>query len=283
MLKIVLGVLALFILPLILSTVWQFFYRKIVKKESLPHIQNRIRKRSKLIRIYYDFPKQYVDDCFSKLPDTFEEKGLHLIVGEQGSGKTISLVHLLMSLQYRYPKCKVRTNMLYKHEDGVINSWQDLVFENNGIYGEIDVLDEIQNWFNSLESKDFPIEMFQEISQQRKQRKMIVGTAQVWQRVAKPIREQCAFVYKPITAFGCLTIVRKYKPKVNEDGSVEKLQLREMYFFVHNSEIRDSFDTYHKIKSMSLKGFKSESDRLAFKQSATAVKKDYELPDLSAK
>ena len=170
---------------------------------------------------------------------------------------------------------KVRTNMLYKYEDGEIKSWQYLVFSNNGIHGQIDVIDEVQNWFNSLQSKDFPPEMFSEITQQRKQRKCIFGTSQVWGRVAKPIREQVKFVYKPITVFGCLTIIRKYKPAVDDEGSIDILKLRSISFFIHNDEVRNAFDTYKKIQTQSLKGYKSE-DKQIRKNSAYVSSKLFE-------
>lgn len=218
----------------------------------------RLKKESFFERIFFKLPFQIVADMYNHADYEFTENGLHLIVGEQGTGKTITLVYLLMRYKRQFPELKIRSNMKYAFEDGAIKNWKDLVFRNNGVFGEIDVIDEIQNWFNSLESKDFPVEMFQEITQQRKQRKMIIGTSQVWQRVAKPIREQVKLVYEPRTYFGCLTVVRISKPVINDDGSVEKLLPRGMFFFVHDDDIRNAFDTYHKIQVMSLKGFKEQ-------------------------
>ena len=230
------------------------------KRQGLrPALSIKLPKQSFLLRILWELPWQIVNDAFHRQDYEFCDNGFHLIVGEQGSGKTITLVWLLMQYQKQYPKLKVRTNMGYAYEDGTIRSWRDLVFVNNGVYGQIDVLDEVQNWFNSLQSKDFPVEMFQEITQQRKQRKMIIGTSQVWQRVAKPIREQVKYVYKPITLLGCLTIVRKFKPVVNDEGAVDELKPRGIFFFVHNDELRNAFDTYKKIQVMSLKGFKPQA------------------------
>ena len=60
----------------------------------------------------------------------------------------------------------------------------------NGIEGVFYLIDEIHLEFNSLESKNIPIEIMVEVSQQRKQRKHIVGTSQVYMRLAKPLREQ---------------------------------------------------------------------------------------------
>ena len=195
---------------------------------------------------------------YSKKEGEFCDYGFNLIVGEQGTGKTITLVYLLLKYQEQYPLLKVRTNMCYKYENGGIENWRDLVFSNNGEYGQIDVLDEVQNWFSSLQSKNFPVEMLSEISQQRKQRKMILGTSQVWQRVAKPIREQVRLVYKPFTLFGCLTICTVYKPIVNSDGQTESMKFRKVFYFVHNDKIRHAFDTYKKIQYMSAVGFKEQ-------------------------
>lgn len=220
-------------------------------------------------RVFFDFPFTYISDMFNRDDFEFTENGFHLIVGEQGSGKTITCVYLLKKYAHDFPFVRIRTNMSYKDEFSPIKSWRDLVFSNNGVYGEIDVLDEVQNWFNSLQSKDFPPEMLQEISQQRKQRKMIIGTSQVWNRVAKPIREQVKLVYKPFTLGGCLTICPVFKPVINDDGQADKMLFRKCFFFVHTKEIRNSYDTYHKIEMMSLKGFKDES--LQFKNLHTTT------------
>lgn len=215
-------------------------------------------KQSHFTRLFLELPYRYVSDLFNRKDFEFCENGLHLIVGEQGCGKTITLVYLLLKYQKQYPNLKVRTNMCYEYEDGCIDTWRDIIWSNNGENGQIDVLDEIQNWFNSLQSKNFPVEMLSEISQQRKQRKMIMGTSQVWQRVAKPLREQVKLVYKPITLFGCLTICVVYKPVVNADGQTEVMKFRKMFYFVHNDKIRNAFDTYKKIQYMSVLGFKEQ-------------------------
>lgn len=254
--------LFIIISPFLFSYLFFYCYHRFYRHIKPIHGGGSVKRRSIIKRILIDFPNRLALDNLLKDPNDFTETGLRLVVGEQGSGKTITVVYLLMNIyKVRFPQVKIRTNMNYLHEDGVIKSWQDLVFRNNGNLGEIDVIDEIQNWFNSLQSKDFPPEMFGEITQQRKQRKQILGTSQVWQRVAKPIREQVSIVYKPHTFFGCLTIVRFYKPCVDDDGSIDSLKYRGMFFFVHNDELRNAFDTYRKIQVMSLKGFKSSAEQ----------------------
>lgn len=209
-----------------------------------------------LRKIFIEFPRQFAYDWLTKDPDEFRDFGFHMICGQQGKGKTITLVYLLLRYQKMYPKLVVKTNMSYKYEDGQINDWRDLLNSNNGIYGEVDVLDEVQNWFSSNQSKDFPPSMLEEITQQRKQRKIIIGTSQVFTRVAKPIRENVYMLYEPVTLFGCITIVRKYLPIVSADGSaMDKKKPKGMFFFVHNKEIRNAFDTYKKIQKLKESGF----------------------------
>lgn len=245
------------VVPLLVSFVGFYIYWRHVRK--LPRLKGESQEvgyGNFLKRIFWDFPKQWWYDQCTRDPDFFPEKGVHIIAGEQGKGKTSALVWLLLWFKKRYPKVKTKTNFGYKHQDGEINHWTDLTQINNGIYGEIMVLDEIQNWFSSLQSKDFPPEMLTELTQLRKQRACIFGTSQVFNRVAKPIREQTHYIYEPITLFGCLTIVRKFKPTFNADGVVENKNQVAMWFFVHNAELRDSFDTYHKIQKMVKQGFK---------------------------
>lgn len=220
-----------------------------------PNVSVKPKRENIFIRLYYRFPKQFFSDLRQRDPNEFREYGFHLICGEQGSGKTVALTELLLCYKKQYPLCKIATNYGYKHQDAEIQHWRDLVFRNNGIYGQIDVIDEIQNWFSSMQSKDFPPEMLQEITQQRKQRKIIFGTAQVFTRVAKPLREQVTFLYKPMTILGCLTIVHVVKPVMDDDGTLKKERHVKFYFFVHSKEIRDSFDTYQKIRTLSEQGF----------------------------
>ena len=185
--------------------------------------------------------------------------GFHLFVGEQGSGKTIAVAEFIRRIKQMYPLCQIATNFAYKSEDSEISSWENLVFNNNDIYGQADVIDEVQNWFSSNQSKDFPPEMIQEITQQRKQRKIFIGTTQRFERMSKPLREQVNYLYYPMTLFGCLTIVRVFKPNVDADGQLAKKKPIKMYFFVHDDEIRNSFDTYHKIKKQAESGFNTDN------------------------
>jgi energy-coupling factor transporter ATP-binding protein EcfA2 len=226
----------------------------------LPKRTSAYKKQGFFKRVFFDFPRQYWLDKFNRDPDEFNEYGLHLFCGEQGSGKTTAVVHLLMKLKDQYRKMKIRTNFHYAHQDGAIDDWRELVRNENGVYGQAEVIDEIQTWFSSNQSRDFPPEMLMEISQQRKQRKMLIGTAQVFGRISKPIREQTTFVYCPMTLAGCLTIVRVTKPIYYDDEKCKFKRYIKHYFFVHNHKIRNAFDTYKKIEGLAKAGFHTRND-----------------------
>lgn len=245
------------IAPFFLVTIGGMFYYRYVKhikpiKREYPKPKL---KQSKLKRIFFDFPMRFAKDVLTRNPNELTEYGFHVVCGEQGSGKTITFAWLLRYYKKKFPKVKIATNFNYKYQDSEILSWRDIVFVNNGLYGQIDCIDEIQNWFSSVQSRDFPVEMITEITQQRKQHKVMFGSTQRFERMAKPLREQVNFVYYPITFFGCLTVVRQCKPLVTEDGSIKKLRFRRIFFFVHDDELRDAFDTYKKIADQATDGF----------------------------
>lgn len=241
----------LFLVCIFLSFIIQFIYisisehKKIIKSDT----PSTYIRRGILKRLLKDFPEALARDILNRDPDEFPQYGIHCLCGEQGSGKTSALVAKLRELKQKYPKVIILTNFDCIYSDGLIKDWRDIVFTENGKQGIVIALDEIQNWFSTNESKDFPPEMLQEICQQRKQHKMVIGTSQRFQRMAKQLREQVNYLYEPITFAGCLTFVRKRKPAVDDDGKLDRFKSRKlgMYFFVHDDELRNSYDTWQKI------------------------------------
>jgi len=255
-------VVAVAIFPFVLSCIifYIYYYRK-GKRIKKPTIKSTYKKTPLLKKLFFDFPQRFILDLFARNPDAFFENGLHLFAGEQGSGKTIASIEMSLRLKKTYPMLKLRSNIKITFQDGKINDWRDIVFNNNGIHGQIDFIDEIQAWFNSNNSKNFPPEMLTEVCQQRKQTKCIIGTSQVFKRVAKPIREQVKVLYEPLTILNCFTIVRVYKPTVDDEGSLKKKRLIRTYCFVHSKELREAYDTMEKVKSYTNVGFKPLSEQ----------------------
>lgn len=242
---------------IILCKVWGIILQ--VKHGITPTRQNNVPpKREGLIKqIFVSIPRRIMLDKYTKEPDYFEPRGIHIFCGEQGSGKTISCVEMMLRLQKQYPKAKMISNFGVATEDTELVEWQQLLEYNNGHQGVIVGIDEIQNWFMSGLNK-LPEGMLEVVTQNRKHNRILCCTAQVFTRVNKGIREQVSLVYEPHTFLGSVTVVIKRKPEFDSEGNVTKRKYRGMYFFTHTDELRKSYDTYKVIHTLAKEGFKEQ-------------------------
>lgn len=119
----------------------------------------------------------------------------------------------------------------------------------NGEQGVLYLIDEIHLEFNSLESKNIPIEIMVEVSQQRKQRKHICGTSQVYMRLAKPLREQIDTVVLCRNFLGCIQYnkVINGKTATEENGKLNAEIISKCLWF-HTPKLYSCYDTYAKMK-----------------------------------
>lgn len=152
---------------------------------------------------------KYKKNFKKRHPTYFDPDGLIVFCGPQGAGKTLSAVQYVIDLTWQYPKCKLVTNVDIKGLNPLVEVIEYtgidcLTNVENGYEGVIYLIDEIHLEFNSLESKNIPIEVMVEVSQQRKQRKHIVGTSQQFMRLAKPLREQVKNLVICQNFFNCI-------------------------------------------------------------------------------
>lgn len=217
-----------------------------------------------LRRLFLDAPHRIMEDWLTRDPDFFGYQGLHIFCGEQGSGKTMALVEFLIRIQHEYPKCKVITNLAYAHEDDELTDWRQLLTYSNGQAGVVVGIDELQNWFSSGVNT-LPAGMLEVVTQNRKNRRIILGTSQVFTRLAKGLREQATLVYMPITFLGAVTWVRVKKPILDAEGNVKEYKHRGSYFFVHSRALRDAYDTYKVIHTLAKDGFKEQPPEVVSK------------------
>lgn len=131
-------------------------------------------------------------------PEYFQPDGIWTFCGPQGSGKTLSAVQCAQRIARDYPECRVISNLDFEIGDGArpepFEDYSQLSEEDNGIKGLLFVLDEIHVLWNSLESRSIPISDMAALCQMRKSRRLILGTSQVYGRIAKPIREQLKYL-----------------------------------------------------------------------------------------
>lgn len=128
----------------------------------------------------------------------------------------------------------------------------DLARYENDQRGVIFLIDEIQLYMNSLKSNNINMDTMTQISQQRKQRKHIVATSQVFGRMAKPLREQ----------FSCIVVCKSYlgsllqynrmidRDSINEstDDSHVTGEVKERFVWLHSPAMYKRYDTYYVIE-----------------------------------
>lgn len=183
-------------------------------------------------------------------PDYFDPCGLMIFCGPQGSGKTLSAVKYCREVLKSYPKCKFVSNVEIKGVDYIPYNGLDSLFNvSNGMEGVLFLIDEIHLEFNSLESRNISIEEMIEFSQQRKQRKHIVGTSQVYMRLAKPLREQIKDVVICKNYGGVLqhnTLIDGENSR--EEGGKFHGAVRKNFWWFHSPELYACYDTYAKMQ-----------------------------------
>ena len=196
-------------------------------------------------------------------PFYFEPSGIWVYCGSQGSGKSLSATKTLKSLCKEYPKALVCSNMSISGLDRDIipfTQYEQLSEITNGIYGVIYLIDEIHVLWNSLESKNIPISEMAIFAQMRKDRRVILGTSQVYSRIAKPIREQLKYVIKCRNVCKYLQINQVIDPNADgytgeKDGELEGELIQTSWFF-HSPSDYNSYDTLNKISRIERKQLK---------------------------
>ncbi len=195
-------------------------------------------------------------------PGYFQPDGLFVFCGSQGSGKTLSAVNYVYNLMRMYPKCMLVTNVDIKEfpvdNERVFrfNNALDFAKYNNSIYGVIFLVDEIHLYLNSLKSKNINLDVITQISQQRKQRKHIVATCQVFGRMAKPLREQ----------FSCVVLCKSYFNFIQKNSVIDRDtidsdestgtnisgKVKRNYYYFRHPDMFKRYDTYAIIKNNNL-------------------------------
>jgi len=235
--------------------------------------RNYVRRRGIIRRLLIDAPKRIAEDIIDRDPEFFRHQGCVIFTGRQGTGKSIGMVEYAMRMQQEYPLSKCISNIAYKYQNDELKHWSQLVNYKNGKQGLIVIMDELQNWFSSNQSKNFPPEMLSVITQNRKNRRIILGTSQSFHLLAKAIRTQATEVRECMTVFGAITFIRRREPILDAAGDVVEWKNRGFYFFVHNKKLREAYDTWQVTESLTKSGFQ-EKDYVLGSEYKIVVKMD---------
>lgn len=197
---------------------------------------------------------KYKQEFLLQHPEYFDPEGLLVFCGPQGSGKTLSAVQYCRKILEQYPQCKFVTNVDIKGLPPEIEVIQydglDCLFNiSNGYAGVLYLIDEFHLEFNSLESRNISIEEMTEFAQQRKQRKHIVGTSQVFMRLAKPMREQIKNVVLCEKKFGFIQYNKLIDGTTAEERNGQLIcDVKAKMWWFHTPDLYGSYDTYAKMK-----------------------------------
>lgn len=224
----------------------RFRFRKNFKNRPVSEL-GTYKQPSLLHTLLIDLPHAIMRDKSTYDPNIFPLYGFNVIEGKQGCGKTITLNYLIRKYKTIYPKMKVCANFDCTMTDERIKSYKDLENNANGVYGEMDCIAEIQTWFDCLQSKNFPASFLSVITQQRHVRRCIFSDTQNFNRTCKQIRENTYRIYNPHTFFGCFTLCMVYEPELDDDAHVIHKRLIDSFWFVHDDELRNMYDSYSNI------------------------------------
>lgn len=183
-------------------------------------------------------------------PNYFRPEGITIFSGSQGEGKTLSACEFCKKILKDYPKSIFCTNLEIKgiyNRTVEFNCLDDLENVNNGEYGVVYLIDEIQNYLNSLLSKDVPLSTIVNLTQQRKQRKLIVGTSQVYGRMAKPLREQVKNIvlcHKKLWFIQFNQLIDSMETQ-EVNGQLHTV-VKKAFIWFHTPAMYKSYDTYKK-------------------------------------
>lgn len=192
------------------------------------------------------FKKKYV-----RSPQNLFPVGSIVFKGFQGSGKTLSMVHYVQLLKKQFPKCHIYSNVIIKKLDYYqIKDDNDLslaLSDRNASDGVVVLLDEAHLFFNK--KKGIGLDVLTAISQQRKDRRRIVLSSQIWEELDISLRKQVKHIVD-CHSFGHVQVNTIYD---GESLCWDKMQsayvAKKIYteVFKHNKELYDSYDTYQKI------------------------------------
>lgn len=203
------------------------------------------------MKIYF---KTFKDRWFRPPKNQFPT-GSRVYKGFQGSGKTLSLVFDALQLQKEFPRCLVYSNVHIKGLNNFhyIDTDEDLaeaLTVGNGADGVLVILDEAHLYFGK--KSGIPLDVLTAISQQRKDRRSIWFTSQIWEELDISLRKQVKEIVNCRCYFG------KFQFNTFSDGetlSWDKMssqyvaKTKGSVIFKHSQTLYNSYDTYQKIIS----------------------------------
>lgn len=201
------------------------------------------------MKIYFDsFKYKWVKPEKNQFPT-----GSRVYKSYQGGGKTLSMTFYAFQIQKQFPDCIIYSNILinglnnyhYIENDNVL---RQALEHRNGKNGVLVLLDEAHLYFGK--KSGIPLDVLTAISQQRKDRRRLVFSSQIWEELDISLRKQVKEIVDCRILFNCIQFNTIYD---GETLSYDKLSSQYVAkkigseIFKHSKKLYDSYSTYQKI------------------------------------
>lgn len=190
---------------------------------------------------------------WSKPPKNQFPTGSRVYKGFQGSGKSLSMVFYAFELQKQFPNCEIYSNMVIKglknfhyiENDSILHEALNATCGSRGV---LILLDEAHLYFNK--KSGISLDVLTCISQQRKDRKRLVFSSQIWEELDISLRKQVKEIVSCKCFFGKLQV-----NTISDGETLTYDKLASEYvakpirteIFKHSNLLYQSYDTYQKI------------------------------------
>lgn len=183
--------------------------------------------------------------------------GTRAYKGHQGKGKTLSMVYDTLNIFWEWEKChlwsnvKIKVDEKDKHRYHYFNDNKGLTESlkySNGKDGIILLIDEAHLFFNR--KTGISLDMLTTISQQRKDRRKIIISSQIWEDLDISLRKQvpeivnCNCLFKRIQIN---TVFKGHTLRWSKELSSYVADKNYTYIFKHFDKLYERYDTYQKI------------------------------------
>lgn len=180
--------------------------------------------------------------------------GTRAYKGFQGSGKTLTMIHDALELFNAFPNSHLFSNVLININDkryhyfNDVNGMAEAISFQNGRAGVIVLVDEAHLFFNK--KRGISLDVLTAISQQRKDRRKILISSQIWEDLDVSLRKQVKEIVN------CRNFLNKWQINIIHDGETlhwDKTEgayiAKKMYTYIykHNNELYNMYNTYQKI------------------------------------
>lgn len=201
------------------------------------------------MKIYWNtFPKKWTRQPKGQFPT-----GSRVYKGYQGSGKSLSMVKYALDISEAYPNAIIFSNMIIRGIDKfhLIKTDDDLktaLALKNGSDGVLVLLDEAHLYFGK--KSGIPLDVLTAISQQRKDRRRLVFSSQIWEELDISLRKQVKEIVNCRCLWGMIQVNTISDGETLTYDKMESAYVAKKIrteIFKHNQELYDSYDTYQKI------------------------------------